>query len=49
MSIDSQGREDLLKGGLCMVDLIVPTTLDQPIFILKKMIDFFTKQAALIS
>ncbi len=41
-------REVLLKGRLSTVDLLVLTTLDQLLFILKKLFKFFTKQAILM-
>jgi hypothetical protein len=44
----SYGRESLLKGRLSAVELLVLTSLDQLLFILKILFTFFTKQATLM-
>jgi hypothetical protein len=40
---DSLAREVFLKGRLSMVDLLVPTCLDQVLFIMKTLFHFCKK------
>jgi hypothetical protein len=41
VSVNNFGKEVLLKGKACMIDLLALTSLDQLLFILKKIFIFF--------